>query len=421
MKEVRDRLQLIVNEIDAELGNPGSIKVKVVGAATLRVRDNPMGSTIGYLSEGQIISLQKEQPNLSSQAKYNLAGDKRGLYGEWAAIDFNGKIGYCGSWYLQGTKAGSSPGPSPEPEPPKPTELPTDNYSKLGFHVNMAHGGLGSVERARVRFMAMNVNSPEAMNWALTMLERNPQLQMVLYRDTARVANVGPPPGNITPGLAGSNWYRDNSFWINPFKPYADRVYFEAYNEVPADFLDNWIAYFELSRIPIMESVGFRCSVGNFSVGVPDVKDIDGEFVRVLRKIRDGGHVLNFHEYGAPDFSAGQPWFVGRAKRLLRDYFTPIGLGDIKICFSEIGLDYSSNLPGSVRGWKKSNLGPSGYLNWLKLFDDYMRSMPNAIGGAIFLWGAVNSEHWKDFEVGDVPEMIGPLLKYISDNNGGSF
>ncbi len=206
--------------------------------------------------------------------------------------------------------------------------------------------------------------------------------------------------------------------------------YWEAWNEPDPNY-DNmiWYSRFEQERVRLMAEHGFRCAIGGFSTGVPELDEFQ-LFLPAIEAARQNGGILSLHEYGAPDmtFLYGSPLpgydaypdrgsLTFRYRWFYREILEP---GDmvIPLVISEAGIDgIIGNRPGpSGLGWKDfqsywehQGLGRTGteaIINQLAWYDAGVRQDGYVIGFTIFTAGGINE--WKSYDVN-------PILPELSD------
>ena len=82
-------------------------------------------------------------------------------------------------------------------------------------------------------------------------------------------------------------------------------------------------AQFEVARVGILASHGRNASIGQFSVGVPDITNaaIMNAFAPAIDAARARGGILGVHEYSSPtilgcfDAGSGEGWYTGRYRK----------------------------------------------------------------------------------------------------------
>ncbi|UCG24099.1 MAG: hypothetical protein JSW55_18570 [Chloroflexota bacterium] len=204
--------------------------------------------------------------------------------------------------------------------------------------------------------------------------------------------------------------------------------YWEAWNEPdPNGDRMIWYSRFEQERCRLMAENGFRCAIGGFATGVPELD----EFVLFLPAIdvaNKVGGVLTLHEYSAPDMAylygsplPGYPPYPDRGALTFRyrwiyeEILKPADMV-IPLIITEAGVDgIIGNRPGPAgTGWKdfqsyweRQGLGETGeqaFINQLAWYDAGVRQDGYVIGFTIFTAGGI--DQWKRYDVNPIlPEL----------------
>ena len=204
--------------------------------------------------------------------------------------------------------------------------------------------------------------------------------------------------------------------------------YWEGWNE-PDPNSDRmiWYSRFEQERCRLLAENGFRCAIGGFSTGVPELD----EFVLFLPAIDVAsklGGILTLHEYNAPDmvylYGAPLPGYPAypdrgaltfRYRWFYREILEPADMV-IPLVITESGIDgIIGNRPGpSGTGWKDfqsywehqglAETGEQAYIDQLAWYDAGVRQDGYVIGFTIFTAGAIDG--WKRYDVNPIlPEL----------------
>ncbi len=206
--------------------------------------------------------------------------------------------------------------------------------------------------------------------------------------------------------------------------------YWEGWNE-PDPNNDNmiWYSRFEQERVREMAKHGFRCAIGGFATGVPELDEFQ-LFLPAIDAAMQHGGVLSLHEYGAPDMTylygdplPGYPAYPDRGsltfryRWFYREFLEPAGMV-IPLIITEAGIDgIIGNRPGpSGFGWSdfqsywvKEGLGKTGveaFINQLAWYDAGVRQDGYVIGFTIFTAGGI--AQWTKYNLNPIlPELTG--------------
>lgn len=206
--------------------------------------------------------------------------------------------------------------------------------------------------------------------------------------------------------------------------------YWEAWNE-PDPNNNNmiWYSRFEQERVRQMAKHGFRCAIGGFSTGVPEMDEFQ-LFLPAIDVAMQHGGVLSLHEYGAPDMYylygdplPGYPAYPDRGsltfryRWFYREFLEPAGMV-IPLIITEAGIDgIIGNRPGpSGLGWadfqdywEDQGLGETGveaFINQLAWYDAGVRQDGYVIGFTVFTAGGF--DYWEKYN-------INPILPELTD------
>jgi hypothetical protein len=306
-----------------------------------------------------------------------------------------------------------------------PEVPPTDELgpSKLGLHV-------------------VRNNDPNIMEF----VRRAQPAVMKAVDDFGFLAEVrAASPRTIT---VGRHSLADLSFSGDPIKAARDFVaehletyqlnpavdYWEGYNE-PDPNLDNmpWYALFEAERCRIMAEHGFRCAIGGFAAGVPELDEFQ-LFLPAVAEAKQVGGVLTLHEYGAPDMFylyggalPGYPAYPDRGaltfryRWLYREILEPADLV-IPLIVTEAGVDgIIGNRPGPAgTGWQDfqgyweeqglAETGRQAFISQLAWYDSGLRQDGYVIGFTVFTAGGFG--YWEKYD-------INPILPELTDYVAG--
>ena len=208
--------------------------------------------------------------------------------------------------------------------------------------------------------------------------------------------------------------------------------YWEGWNE-PDPNLDNmiWYSRFEQERCQQMAQHGFRCAIGGFSTGVPELDEFQ-LFLPAIDAANKVGGVLTLHEYSAPDMVylygsplPGYPAYPDRGaltfryRWFYREILEPAGMV-IPLIITEAGIDgIIGDRPGppgkgwwDFQGyWEEQGLGETGrqaFINQLAWYDAGVREDGYVIGFTIFTAGGFG--YWEAY---DVNPILPELTEYV--------
>jgi hypothetical protein len=215
----------------------------------------------------------------------------------------------------------------------------------------------------------------------------------------------------------------------------------QAYNEPVAGNVDEMkrLADFEAERTRLLGERGIHSVIGNFGTGQPTL-ELWEHFLPAVQAAQENDGWLGLHEYSAPTiyfmstrenqgrYPGVAPndtgWLTLRYRQVYDNVLKPAGLGDVKLIFTEVGVDgyVQNNRPGppDARGWQDFQQywaengyglwGPGAYVEQLVWFDEAMRQDDYVAGGCIFALAA--SASWESYDV------LGPaaavLQQYLS-------
>lgn len=248
--------------------------------------------------------------------------------------------------------------------------------------------------------------------------------------------------------------------WFNAMLPVirqAPFAYWESFNEMSS--WDHLAAYgeFEAERQRIMADHGYKCCIGNFAVGTPEIADsgdVWPRFYPALSAAHRYKNILGLHEYGGlwmdlwygpntgltkgnkrqpfpAEYAGG--WLFGRYRKVWRKHIQTNGWTDIRIALTEFGLDMAgtsetSVLTGQTVGAWKSCIGAwerldgrrdpeQYYFEQLRWADTQMQRDPYLIGATIFTWGTFPDSLWINHDIqGGVAERLIAYIKSTTDD-----
>jgi hypothetical protein len=160
-------------------------------------------------------------------------------------------------------------------------------------------------------------------------------------------------------------------------------VAFESWNEI-ADYSADAYCEFELRRMALLHTLGYRNVVGNFAVGTPH--ETVWRWYRPMLDAMRAGDLLGLHEYWIDTADLGNVWHVGRW-RLIPE------LASVPIVVTECGRDVVEGQ--GARGWKRTCDLPT-MVGDLRQYNALLEQHPNVLGATVFTAGALGE--WADFD-----------------------
>lgn len=194
---------------------------------------------------------------------------------------------------------------------------------------------------------------------------------------------------------------------------FADGVdYWQIANEVLQEqALLPLLNTFELERMKLAQSAGYRCAIMGFSVGNPDLPENDRMAAwrlvyPALEHAEQNGHVVAVHQYGMPDLwgpNNAYDWYI---YRLEHQVLRRLPFRRLKFAVTEYGID------GLLRGdqpagWQTFTT-PEGYVEQLLKCGRYVERFSGQIlGYSIFTLG--HHHPWQTYDI------AGKTVAYLAD------
>jgi hypothetical protein len=164
-------------------------------------------------------------------------------------------------------------------------------------------------------------------------------------------------------------------------------VAFESFNEI-ADTNASSYAQFEAERLRIMHSSGYRCVVGNWSVGVP--KETMWPTYKPMLDAMGPGDLVGMHAYWSDRADIANPWHTAR---WTLPEVKPYLVGK-QIVVTECGRDV---VEGKGKpGWQLS-CSADEFLGDLVECNGVWEASPNVVGGVVYQIGSTDDQ-WKPFD-----------------------
>ena len=203
-------------------------------------------------------------------------------------------------------------------------------------------------------------------------------------------------------------------------------TYWEGHNEAVWSTEEemDWYAQFEVERMQLMADLGFKCVIGNFATGSPDLA-LWPAFLPALQAAKQYQAILGLHEYSCPwmwwmtgqyqldpnEDQGDEGWTTLRYRKVYRRHLIPNGLGGVPLAITECGIDPLVNPkpPGAPDGtwrhlgsfWAEHDDEPDEadyYFRQLVWYDQELQQDDYVIGATIFTWGSFGPP-WSDFDV----------------------
>ena len=252
----------------------------------------------------------------------------------------------------------------------------------------------------------------------------------------------------------------DNQLPVYEANPHI--VYWEGDNEQQWDLSESmaWYAEYEIERMKIMDALGLKCVIGNFSTGKPD-HDLWEYFLPACQVGRDYEAILGLHEYSCPwiwwmtgewqkesDEDVGRYGYTTlRYRRVYDEWLIPAD-AVVPLIVTEFGIDPGVGPapegcePATWKGlhdwWLAHQNGytwPDGtykehpapyssddaeyYVNQCIWYDQEMQQDFYAVGWTLFTWGSFG-EPWESFDVAGTP-VADLLIAYMQSNPPAPF
>ncbi len=272
------------------------------------------------------------------------------------------------------------------------------------------------------------------VGWSKTVRQDFPEMMMIGRSTTQYEAELRP----LDPVRAAREYVRRH---LALYQTHPDIEYWEGWNEPVPVTSDDWIWYaeFEGARACLMQQLGFKAVVGNFSTGTPEFRRML-LFVPALKAGAECGALFGLHEYSAPTMQYCFGWQIPhrpayanrgcltfRYRYWYEDILKPLNIA-IPLVITEMGIDggVGAGRPGPSTGggwldfggyWEGRGLGSDyirAYMDQLAWYDAGLRQDPYVLGATIFTTGG-RSTGWATF---DVDQLIPSLTQYAQSLKG---
>ena len=282
-------------------------------------------------------------------------------------------------------------------------------YGLLGVHVNATVGGLPEIMREWKPPLVVNLDHSDAWH---DVKAASPQTIFV-----GRVLQALEPDFNdpsLDPILAARNH-------CETILPWAERMgqtyeFWQGVNEpvIHSGEAMQRYADFDAERLRVMGSHGFRCVVGSFSVGNPELAYWQ-QFLPALEAARQYGGALALHEYAWPTLDHESQWYLLRHRKVYGGEpehgweGLPEHLQTLPLLITECGLDGLIEQGSQPRGWRVLyGHDPDQYLQQLLWYDAELQEDPYVIAAAIYCC-SVADWTWKTYDIW--PELARTLAQ----------
>jgi hypothetical protein len=208
--------------------------------------------------------------------------------------------------------------------------------------------------------------------------------------------------------VAAAQWAHEKT--LKRISPHID--YWQFANEVlqTGDGLP-LLNEFELARMALAEESGYRCAILGFSVGNPDLPEMDRMahwrmVYPAIERAETNDHIVAVHQYAAPTMT--QPTLDWHIHRLEHQVLMRLPYKKVKFAVTEFGID--GLLLGPLpQGWR-SFLDADEYVNQLERAARYLeRFSGRVLGCAVFTYGGAGG--WDNYDIqGKVAEALAERL-----------
>ncbi len=293
-----------------------------------------------------------------------------------------------------------------------PLSLPEPvGRSKMGLHVtrNASPAIMEFVERAQPSVIV----AVGDLGWLAEIKEVSPETMTLGRFEERGQVFVGDPRQRATELVS----YYAGRYLANPGVDY-----WLGWNEpvIKHEWQMTWYATFEAERARLMDELGLKVGIGNFSTGTPEA-DLFPAFMPALEAASEYGGVFAVHEYSAPSMldGVGAPIpgheaahdfgaLTLRYRFWYEHYLGPAGLM-VPLVVTEAGID-GGVLKGqdpSLGGWRDFDGEVAEYfpvhslrtfLNEVSWYDDELRRDPYVVGFALFNVGDRRGQ-WSSWDI----------------------
>jgi len=248
-----------------------------------------------------------------------------------------------------------------------------------------------------------------------------------------------------SPQAAAQQFVQDQ---LATYQANAHIKYWEGHNEPVFGSADGiaWYAQFEVERMRLMADVGFRCVIGNFASGSPDLS-LWPAFFPALKAAQQHKALFGLHEYSCPwmwwmtgkyqlnpnEDQGDEGWTTLRYRKIYRQHLIPNGYGNVPLVITECGIDPLVNPKPPAAGvggtwkqlggfWSAHNNEPDKadyYFRQLLWYDQEMQKDDYVVGATLFTWGSFGPP-WSDFDVAG-SEVAKKLIVYTQQQPARPF
>lgn len=184
---------------------------------------------------------------------------------------------------------------------------------------------------------------------------------------------------------------------------------------------------YALRRMKLADDSGYKCAIGVFSVGNPDLPAHDRmalwrQFYPAMTYAQSRGHIVAVHQYGKPDLWGpidGGNWHIHRLEHQVLPLLTDFPA--LKFAVTEFGIDGLIDTLGKdedKKGWKTyCQNNAQEYVRQLTSIGQYLEKFNHRIlGYAVFTLGGGGG--WHDYDIdGEVAQRLAD--HYVANAGAG--
>lgn len=291
------------------------------------------------------------------------------------------------------------------------------SQSKLGPHCLNPTADARKIVEAGCRIVKLVDNFGAAAEF----LGINPDLVIIGRRisvfpgDPSRVVTAE-NLRHLSPSAAAMLWVeiQSETYRLNPLIHYWEGPNEPAWEVKESGVIDiakttanyKWYGLFEDVRVILLDSLGLKAVVGNFSTGTPDIGNNKLyawlPMLPALQAAKRYGAMLGLHEYSDgrlnKDFDGQYGWNTFRYRRVHDLFLAQNGLGSLPIVLTEFGVDF-----------RIRDIDYAYELTWA---DSELRKDAYLVGATIYTFGTGGDPVWDAFNM-DGSSVTAPLAAYI--------
>ncbi len=246
----------------------------------------------------------------------------------------------------------------------------------------------------------------------IVVVDPNPDEMRELRRvcpEAAIIGRVYAPDGEVSDRIQADA--RAAATWAHELtqahmSPHVD--FWQVANEVHQSTNDlPLLNDFELARMALAETAGYRCALFGFAVGNPDLPNDDRIaawriLYPALARAERNGHCVAVHQYAAPDMT--KPTIDWHIHRLEHQVLRRIPFKKLQFAVTEFGLDGLLQGPDPA-GWRSLSTA-NAYVDGLLRAGGYLeRFSGRVMGYAVYSLGVTGP--WASYDInGEVATML---------------